>query len=150
MGDRAYAQVLCRAKDVGAFEEVGFGEQEYWKGLPEGVSFLVDQEANYGNSSSLGEFRVRRIAGVICGRLEHASRRLPCRAFGRPAELSSWLFPGKYGRVAGRVRVVTLSAGAYAVLWRNFMERAEGVLRSVSNAIISILDKERDGHPIAW
>ena len=41
MGDRAYAQVLCRAKDVAAFEELGFGEQEYWKGLPEGVSFLV-------------------------------------------------------------------------------------------------------------
>ena len=36
MGDRAYAQVLCRAKDVAAFEELGFGEQEYWKGLPEG------------------------------------------------------------------------------------------------------------------
>jgi len=42
MGDRAHAQVLCRAKDVAAFEELGFGEQEYWKGLPEGVSFLVD------------------------------------------------------------------------------------------------------------
>src|SRR5947207_12384839 len=55
MGERAYAQVLCRAKDVAAFEELGFGEQEYWKGLPEGVSFLVDEEANYGNSSSLRE-----------------------------------------------------------------------------------------------
>jgi hypothetical protein len=44
MGDRAYAQVLCRAKDVAAFEELGFGEREYWKGLPEGVSFLVDEE----------------------------------------------------------------------------------------------------------
>ena len=31
MGDRAYAQVLCRAKDVAAFEELGFGEQGYWK-----------------------------------------------------------------------------------------------------------------------
>jgi len=50
MGDRAYAQVLCRAKDVAAFEELGFGEEEYWQGLPEGVSFLVDQEANYGHS----------------------------------------------------------------------------------------------------
>ena len=37
MGDRAYAQVVCRAKDVAAFEELGFGEQEYWKSLPEGV-----------------------------------------------------------------------------------------------------------------
>jgi hypothetical protein len=54
MGDRAYAEVICSAKDVAAFEELGFGE-EYWKGLPEGVSFLVDQEANYGNSSSLRE-----------------------------------------------------------------------------------------------
>ena len=53
MGGRAHAQVLCRAKDVAAFEELGFGEQEYWKGLPEGVSFLVDEDANYGNSSSL-------------------------------------------------------------------------------------------------
>ncbi len=59
MGDRAYAQVFCRAKDVAAFEELGFGEQEYWKRLPEGVSFLVDQEANYGNSSSLRELAER-------------------------------------------------------------------------------------------
>ena len=51
MGDRVYAQVVCSAKDVTAFEELGFGEEEYWKSLPEGVSFLVDQEANYGNSS---------------------------------------------------------------------------------------------------
>ena len=59
MGDRACAQVLCRATDVGAFEELGFGEQEYWKDLPEGVSFLVDQEANYGNSASLRELAER-------------------------------------------------------------------------------------------
>src|ERR1022692_2279923 len=59
MGDRAYAQVLCRAKDVAAFEELGFGDQEYWKGLPAGVSFLVDEEANYGNSSSLRELAER-------------------------------------------------------------------------------------------
>jgi hypothetical protein len=64
MGDRAYAQVLCRAKDVAAFEGLVFGEQKYSKGLPEGVSFLVDEEANYGNSSSLRELaeRVRFIA----------------------------------------------------------------------------------------
>ena len=55
MGDRAYAQVVCSAKDVTAFEELGFGEEEYWKSLPEGVAFLVDQEANYGNSSPLRE-----------------------------------------------------------------------------------------------
>ena len=59
MGDRAYAQVLCRAENVAAFEELGFGEQEYWKGLPEGVSFLGDEEANYGNSSSLRELAER-------------------------------------------------------------------------------------------
>jgi hypothetical protein len=59
MGDRAHAQVLCHAKDVAAFAELGFGEQEYWKGLPEGVSFLVDEEANYGNSSSLRELAER-------------------------------------------------------------------------------------------
>jgi len=55
MGDRACAQVVCSAKDVAAFEELGFGEEEYWKSLPEGVAFLVDQEANYGNSSPLRE-----------------------------------------------------------------------------------------------
>ena len=55
MGDRAYAQVVCSAKDVAVFEELGFGEEEYWKSLPEGVAFLVDQEANYGNSSPLRE-----------------------------------------------------------------------------------------------
>ncbi len=59
MGDRAYSQVVCSAKDVTAFEELGFGEEEYWKSLPEGVSFLVDQEANYGNSSSLRELGER-------------------------------------------------------------------------------------------
>jgi hypothetical protein len=64
MGDRAYAQVLCRAKDVAAFEELGFGEQEHWKGLPEGVSFLVEEEANYGNSSSLRELAERGYAFI--------------------------------------------------------------------------------------
>ena len=59
MGDRAYAEVICSAKDVAAFEELGFGEEEYWKDLPRGVSFLVDQEANYGNSSSLRELAQR-------------------------------------------------------------------------------------------
>ena len=59
MGDRAYAQVVCSAKDVAVFEELGFGEEQYWRGLPEGVSFLVDQEANYGNSSSLRELAER-------------------------------------------------------------------------------------------
>ena len=59
MGDRAYAEVICSAKDVAAFEELGFGEEEYWKSLPEGVAFLVDQEANYGNSSPLRELAER-------------------------------------------------------------------------------------------
>ena len=59
MGDRAYAQVLCSAKDVALFEELGFGEEEYWMGLPEGVLFLVDQEANYGHASSLRELAER-------------------------------------------------------------------------------------------
>ena len=59
MGDRAYTQVLCRAKDVALFEELGFGEEEYWMGLPEGVLFLVDQEANYGHASSLRELAAR-------------------------------------------------------------------------------------------
>lgn len=59
MGDRAYAEVICSAKDVAVFEELGFGEEKYWKGLPKGVSFLVDQEANYGNSSSLRELAER-------------------------------------------------------------------------------------------
>jgi hypothetical protein len=59
MGDRAYAQVVCSAKDVAVFEELGFGEEEYWKSLPEGVAFLVDQEANYGNSFPLSELAER-------------------------------------------------------------------------------------------
>jgi hypothetical protein len=59
MGDRAYAEVICSAKDAAVFEALGFGEEEHWKGLPEGVSFLVDQEANYGNSSSLRELAER-------------------------------------------------------------------------------------------
>ena len=59
MGDRAYAQVLCSAKDVALFEELGFVEEEYWMGLPERVLFLVDQEANYGHASSLRELAER-------------------------------------------------------------------------------------------
>ena len=47
--------MICSAKDVAAFEKVGFGEEEYWKSLPEGVAFLIDQEANYGKSSPLRE-----------------------------------------------------------------------------------------------
>ena len=49
MGDRAYAQVLCRAKDVAAFEGAG----PWGTGVlerAEGVSFLVDEETNYGKS----------------------------------------------------------------------------------------------------
>jgi hypothetical protein len=64
MGDRAYAQVICNTKDVAAFEELGFGEEQYWRGLPEGVSFLVDQEANYGHSSSLRELAARGYAFI--------------------------------------------------------------------------------------
>ena len=59
MGDRAYAEVICRAEDVEVFEHLGFGVQEYWKELPPGVSFLVDEEANYGNCSSLRELAER-------------------------------------------------------------------------------------------
>lgn len=59
MGDRAYAEVICRAEDVEVFEDLGFGVQEYWKELPPGVSFLVDEEANYGHCSSLRELAER-------------------------------------------------------------------------------------------
>ncbi len=38
--------------------------------------------------------------------------------------------------------LLTFSAGVYAILWHNFMERADSVLRSVSSAITSILEKE--------
>jgi heavy metal sensor kinase len=38
--------------------------------------------------------------------------------------------------------LLTFSAGVYVILWRNFMERADGVLRSVSSAVVSILGKE--------
>lgn len=55
MGDRAYSQVLCREADRAAFEEVGFSEEPYWEPLPDGVAFLVDQEANYGNAPALRE-----------------------------------------------------------------------------------------------
>jgi len=59
MGDRVYAEVICRAEDAEVFEDLGFGEQEYWKELPAGVLFLVDEEANYGHSSSLRELAER-------------------------------------------------------------------------------------------
>ena len=38
--------------------------------------------------------------------------------------------------------LLSFSAGVYVVLWRNFMERADSVLRSVSSAVVSILGKE--------
>ena len=59
MGDRACAQGVCSAKDVGVSEELGSGEEGYWKSLPQGVAFLVEQEANYGNSSPLRELAER-------------------------------------------------------------------------------------------
>ena len=59
MGDRVYAEVIRRAEEVRVFEDLGFGEQEYWKELTVGVSFLVDEEANYGYSSSLRELAER-------------------------------------------------------------------------------------------
>lgn len=55
MGDRAYSQVLCREADRTAFEDIGFGDEPYWEPLPDGVAFLVDQEANYGNAPALRE-----------------------------------------------------------------------------------------------
>jgi hypothetical protein len=74
MGDRAYAQILCRAKDVAAFEELGFGAQEYWKELPEGVSFLVDQEANFAMRDEAAEHRsqARRWAASCLSGEPHA------------------------------------------------------------------------------
>ncbi len=59
MGDRVYAEVICRAEDTEVFEDLGFGEQGYWKELPAGVAFLVDEEANYGHSASLRELAQR-------------------------------------------------------------------------------------------
>ena len=38
--------------------------------------------------------------------------------------------------------LLIFSAGVYALLWQNFMERADGVLRSVNNATIASLGKE--------
>jgi hypothetical protein len=62
MGDRAYAQVcpgpLPRQRR-GRVRGTGFWGTGVLKGLPEGVSFLVDQEANCGNFSSLRELAER-------------------------------------------------------------------------------------------
>ena len=85
MGDRAYAQVLCHGKDVAAFEDVGFTEQEYWKRLPEGVSFLVDQEANYGNSSSLRELAERGYVVCVRGTTGLTGQRLGLSVLSRPS-----------------------------------------------------------------
>jgi hypothetical protein len=55
MGDRVYAQVICPADNVAEFERLGFREEADWMNLPDGVLFLVDQEANYGHSAALRE-----------------------------------------------------------------------------------------------
>lgn len=59
MGDRAYAHVLCHTAALAVFEELGFGEEEYGRALPEGTSFLVDSEANYGNASGLRDLAAK-------------------------------------------------------------------------------------------
>jgi hypothetical protein len=41
--------------DRTAIEDIGFGDEPYWEPLPDGVAFLVDQEANYGNAPALRE-----------------------------------------------------------------------------------------------
>ena len=38
MGDRAYAEVICRAKDVTAFEELGFGEEKYSRKIAKAIA----------------------------------------------------------------------------------------------------------------
>jgi heavy metal sensor kinase len=38
--------------------------------------------------------------------------------------------------------LLTFSAGVYGILWRNFMERADSLLRSVNSAVASLLEKE--------
>lgn len=66
MGDRAYMEVVCRREDAGRFEDLGFCEQEWGTDFPEGVVFLVDEEANYGHDSAMQELSASGIA--FCAR----------------------------------------------------------------------------------
>jgi hypothetical protein len=53
MGDRAYMEVVCLRENVSQFEDLGFCEQDWRTDLPEGVAFLVDEEANYGHDEAI-------------------------------------------------------------------------------------------------
>jgi hypothetical protein len=46
-------------KTAELFDDLGFREHESWKELPAGVSFLMDEEANYGHSFALRELAER-------------------------------------------------------------------------------------------
>ena len=52
MGDRAYAEIVCREDDAPWFEAIGFME-EFRPGLPKSVLALVDADASNGNCSEL-------------------------------------------------------------------------------------------------
>ena len=52
MGDRAYAEIVCREDDAPLFEAIVFME-EFRPGLPMSVLALVDAEASNGNCSEL-------------------------------------------------------------------------------------------------
>ena len=52
MGDRAYAEIVCRTDDAPLFEAMGFME-EFRPGLPGHLLAMVDAAASEGNSSEL-------------------------------------------------------------------------------------------------
>lgn len=66
MGDRAYMEVVCLRENVSQFEDLGFCEQDWRTDLPEGVAFLVDEEANYGHDEAIRSLSAEGLA--FCAR----------------------------------------------------------------------------------
>ena len=66
MGDRAYMEVVCLRENASQFEDLGFCEQDWRTDLPEGVAFLVDEEANYGHDEAIRSLSAEGLA--FCAR----------------------------------------------------------------------------------
>ena len=75
MGDRAYAEIVCREDDAPSFQAIGFME-EFRPGLPGNVLAMVDAEASNGNCSELQVLAERGIifrGGHDAGDSRHSS-----------------------------------------------------------------------------
>jgi hypothetical protein len=59
-------EVVCLRENASQFEDLGCCEQDWRTDLPEGVAFLVDEEANYGHDEAIRSLSAKGLA--FCAR----------------------------------------------------------------------------------